>query len=154
MALISIASSFSAGFVVPIAPAPRTSSARAAVNMIDEDDPTRDSDLNFDMGLLKIPRMMTPQQAAFEEYRERRRAEAEARNQGPAAESPGKTPLGLDPVIGDPVDLRKVFQDQGYEPPSDVDIRKADADMERLLREDAPDGLGNAIDDILGRGEK
>jgi len=112
-----------------------------------------EDELNFDMGLLKLPRMVTPQQASFEAYRERRQKEVRRRTAEPGdfADDPkGPTPLGMDPVEGDPVDLRELYANEGRPAqPTDAEMRSADAEFESLFRGEGPPGLGDGIDDLL-----
>jgi len=90
--------------------------------------------------------------------RERQRERSEGRSGAPGdfgdlAEG-GKTttPLGLDPVEGDPVDMRE-YMGEGDIPrdgPTAQEIDEANADFGRMVRGDGPDDLGDAVDRLLG----
>ena len=94
----------------------------------------------MDMGLLKLPRLTTPERVGFEKFRDRQRARRDA----PQAK-PESVLLGLHPVEGDPVDLR-VFTSE-YTAPTEEEQASANAVMEDLLREgDLPEGFGEGLD--------
>merc|ERR1719263_2750448 len=102
------------------------------------------------MGLLKLPRLITPERAAFERFRQRQ----QKRTQGFLGDNDdedlgGKkeTPLGLDPVEGEPVDLRDFFRPDGTIEPADPrDAEQADAEYEAMLREDTPEGFAEGLE--------
>ena len=56
------------------------------------------------------------------------------------------TPLGLDPVEGDPIDLRDYMRADGSMEPTPDQIRQANADFERMSRTEAPDGFGEGLE--------
>lgn len=105
--------------------------------------------------LRRMPRLTTPERASYERFRKRQ----EDRTQfyrgdmnAMADEEGGKkvTPLGLDPVEGEPVDLREVFRTDGtIEPPSPVDEAQANAQAEAMLRNDMPDGFGDDLEQFF-----
>ena len=96
--LVSHLLTSSAAFVLPTpgshsSTAVYRASARAALDDVPEPE--------MDMGLLKLPRLTTPERVGFEKFRDRQRARRDA----PQAK-PESVLLGLHPVEGDPVDLR------------------------------------------------
>ena len=102
--------------------------------------------------------MVTPQQAAFEKYRERQQKRAGSRNPLDAIEEIGgkqkRTPLGLDPVEGEPVDLTQfVGADGEFAPPSESEIKAANDDFMKMARGEEPTGFGDGLDDLLGDDE-
>ena len=125
---------------------------RTRVPMASDDD-TPDS-FNFD--LLKLPRLTTPEQAGFDRYRERQ--QKRTRGNGPtdladmaAGDPNAPTPLGLDPVEGDPVDLNEYLQgnEDAFAEPTLEDIAAANAEFEQLTRGEEPDGFGDGIDGLF-----
>ena len=146
--------------VSPCVPARALSKAicTPSIRMADDDalpDELPES-FNFDdMGLLKLPRMTTPQQAAFDAYRKRRQEESMRGRAPPGGGSfdngPKKTPLGLDPVEGDPVDLRELYPEDGNpNRPSDAEVQAAEEEFLSMMRGEAPEGFGDDIDRLLG----
>ena len=123
---------------------------RAAVVRMDasEDDP-------FNMDLLKLPRLTTPQRQAFEKYRERqaqRTGRAPTSLDDMAKNGPGKTPLGTDPVEGEPVDLAALYAEhQEFAEPTAEQAAEAEADYRRMVGDDdgGPDGFGEGIDKFI-----
>ena len=101
-----------------------------------------------------MPRLVTPKQAAYEEYRKRQqdrtRGAPGVRDVGQLGEelpdlgktTDGKTPLGLDPVEGPPVDLSEVYNENAKEP---VD-NSIEMEFSKLLRDDAPEGFGEGLE--------
>lgn len=140
----------SAAFAMPSV---RTHMAmRAPMLRMDNGDEDED-ELNFDMGLLKLPRLQTPQQASFERYRKRRQEDTMRSFGRPAADvASGKTPLGLDPVEGDPVDLSAYDETGMGMPITEEQAEAAEEDFRTMAQgESFPDDLGDDIDRLLGR---
>ena len=134
-------------------PSARTHVAmRAPVLRMDNGDEDED-ELNFDMGLLKLPRLQTPQQASFDRYRKRRQEDTMRGFGKPGTDVPsGKTPLGLDPVEGDPVDLSAYDETGMGMPVTDEEAQAAEEDFRRMAQGGSfPDDLGDDIDRLLGR---
>ena len=104
---------------------------------------------DFDMGLLKMPRLTTPQRASFEAYRERRQKESMKRFEEPSEfkDPKGYTPLGLDPVEGDPVDLKEVWADEAATP-TEEQVATAEAEFNSMMRGEAPPAFGDGIDGL------
>jgi len=101
----------------------------------------------FDMGLLKLPQLTTPSRQNFDKFRKRQ----QQRSQAAAGEFDLKdpnapTPLGLDPVEGDPVDLTKLWSDSSNDEPSAEEIAETNAQFDGLVRGEAPDGFGDGLD--------
>ena len=122
----------------------------------DDDDVLPDS---FDMGLLKMPRLTTPQRQSYEAFRKRQRDRASGNGMGLDeldTSAPGPTYLGQDPVEGDPVDLRAM--DEAYRSNWDAATPEQLATAEDEYRkavggssDDLPDDFGNL--DFLGSGD-
>jgi hypothetical protein len=155
MLAAALSSSTALLVAVPRAPARATAAARAPVLRMDEDE----EELNFDMGLLKLPRLVTPQQASFEAYRKRRQEDSMRGMGKPGAGAPpgrsNKTPLGLDPVEGDPVDLSAYDETGMGTPATEEQVQAAEAEFRQMtsggssLTDDYD--LGDDIDDLLRR---
>jgi hypothetical protein len=99
----------------------------------------------------RLPRLVTPEQAAFEAYRKRRAQ----RNANQFQEEPqGNVPLGLDPaesVEGELVDLTAMMSDARRTEPTDAEIAEANASAEAMLRgENEPDDFGEGLDKLAG----
>jgi len=130
----------------------------AAPALVASDDDDAIPDTVPDFGLLKLPRLTTPERASYEKFRERQRERSEGRSGVPrdfgdlAEGGKTSTPLGLDPVEGDPVDLRE-YLGEGDVPrdvPTAEQINEANADFDSMVRGDGPDDLGGAVDRLLG----
>jgi len=140
---------------MPSATARASAHARAPVLRMDEDE----EELNFDMGLLKLPRLVTPQQASFEAYRKRRQEDSmRGLGKSGAGAPPGasdKTPLGMDPVEGDPVDLSAYDETGMGAPVTEEQTRSADEEFRQMSKggTSLPDDydLGDDIDELLRR---
>ena len=119
---------------MPSATARASAHARAPVLRMDEDE----EELNFDMGLLKLPRLVTPQQASFEAYRKRRQEDSmRGLGKSGAGAPPGasdKTPLGMDPVEGDPVDLSAYDETGMGAPVTEEQTRSADEEFRQMSK--------------------
>ena len=104
---------------------------------------------DFDMGLLKMPRLTTPQRASFEAYRKRRQEESMKRFEESSEfkDPKGYTPLGLDPVEGDPMDLKEMFTDEAATP-TEEQVATAESEFNAMMRGEAPDGFGDGIDGL------
>ena len=91
------------------------------------------------MLLCRLPRLTTPQRQSHEAFRKRQEDRAFGRNR----KDTGPPPLGSDPVEGDPVDVKALFE-QG----------EREIDDEDELGEDFifadPDPGENAVDKLLG----
>ena len=105
----------------------------------------------------RLPRLTTPQQASFDKFRER---QMKRKGVPPtdmandladmAKEQPKGTPLGLDPVEGEPIDLREFVQGDGeFGPPTAAQREEAEADARAMLRGKEPDGFGDGIDNLF-----
>ena len=103
----------------------------------------------------RLPRLTTPERQRFEAFRARQQKQA---NKGPTRDIQdfsaydsynGKTPLGGDPVEGDPVDLRALYDESGYIPADDKQQDTAAADMSDTLSEEGPPGFGEGLDDLI-----
>ena len=98
-----------------------------------------------------MPRLVTPEQAAFEAYRKRRAP----RNANQIQEEPqGNMPLGMDPaesVEGELMDLTAMMSDARRTEPTDAEIAEANASFEAMLRgENEPDDFGEGLDKLAG----
>ena len=117
-------------------------------------DRTRDEEKDpFDMGLLKLPRLTTPERQGFENFRERQRKRAgipgpDADPIAEMAKKGGPTPLGLDPVEGDPVDMREWFEQGEAATPEQVAEAEAEA-RAMLSKESDIDGFGDGLDKFV-----
>ena len=126
------------------------STARARGVVLSDDDSLPDS---FDLNLLKMPRLTTPEREAHRRYRERQQKQTEqARNPNRQDAAPsGPTPLGMDPVEGDPIDLRAYLEEGEVQPPEATpeQIAEANAAFQELTRDSAPEGFGDGIEDLF-----
>ena len=129
-------------------------SACPTMALPDDDDDVPDSlPDSLDMGLLKMPRLTTPERASFEAYRERMQKRAAPPE--PEDTPPGPTLLGQDPVEGEPVDLRPYFSDAYQESPTPKNPDEAREMFERSMRSEEeptgyePDGFGDGIEGLL-----
>jgi len=121
---------------------------RATVRMLMDDEPLPDSfsSSDFSDGLLKLPRLTTPERQRFEDFRKRQ----QQRTFGTGDEDDGRPPpLGMDPVEGDPVDLKALFDEQGSLEQTAEQVAAAEADMGTRLADD--DGEISAVDKLLGK---
>lgn len=61
------------------------------------------------------------------------------------------TPLGLDPVEGEPVDLRDFFNADGtVDAPTPRDAEEANRSFEEMLGADVPEGFADSLDKLFG----
>ena len=100
----------------------------------------------------RLPKLTTPERASFEAYRQRQQ-ERSARRGSPGSSGddspPGKTPLGLDPVEGEPVDLQAMVRGDGeIQQPTPEEIRQANSNFQRVAGGNLPDGFGDGIDSL------
>ena len=75
-------------------------------------------------------------------------------NAGAGAPSggPKRTPLGLDPVEGDPVDLSAYDETGMGIPITDEQVQAAEAEFRQMTKGSSyPDDLGDDIDELLRR---
>jgi hypothetical protein len=109
-----------------------------------------------DLGLLKMPRLTTPQRASFENWRKKQQDIAE----GNSSKS-DSVPVGSDPVEGFPVseaDLRRAIDgletdnEQRRSPSdglTDAQIEEANRDFEQMIGDnDEPDGFCDGLDKL------
>ena len=99
-----------------------------------------------------MPRLTTPERMAFEKFRQRQQERAGSRFgeiEDLDTTSDGKTPLGLDPVEGDPVDLRELWGNLDGGEPSEEQRAAANFEVENILGDDSDD-IGDAVDRLLG----
>lgn len=106
----------------------------------------------------RMPRLTTPDRAGFERYRQRQQDRTGAfRNEDPLADmaqnGPKKTPLGLDPVEGEPIDLTQLVDADGEfvkpSPPSADQIAKANDDFEQRAKGPVPEGFAEGLEGLI-----
>jgi hypothetical protein len=123
----------------------------ARYDLPEDDQPTRDSSsdsLSFDMGLLKLPRLTTPQRASYENWRKRQQDRATGSFPKPGDTSAtGRTPLGQDPVEGDPVDL-SMYDESGWPTPEQIWV--AEQNIGNIGMEPRGDDFDSDVDRLLG----
>ncbi len=134
------------------------------LRMMANDDPPDDDlpdslpdSLSLDMGLLKMPRLTTPQRQSYENFRKRQQERATGSMGLPGGVggidgrfdvgAPGPTPLGQDPVEGDPVDL-SMYDESGWVGPTREQEEAAEQDIGMTPRDDDFD---SDVDRLLGK---
>ena len=122
----------------------------------EDDQPTRDSSSDslsfdkFDMGLLKLPRLTTPQRASYENWRKRQQDRATGSFPKPGDTSAtGRTPLGQDPVEGDPVDL-SMYDESGWVGPTPEQLWVAEQNIGNIGMKPRDDDFDSDVDRLLG----
>jgi hypothetical protein len=87
---------------------------------------------------------MRPEQVGFDKFRARQqeRAGAPADLSDLDMKGPGKTPLGLDPVEGDPVDLTQYASEDGTIDPTAAQVREANAAFDAMVPGELPEDFG------------
>ena len=103
----------------------------------------------------RLPKLTSPERASFEAYRQRQQERSAGRGApGSSGDDnpPGKTPLGLDPVEGDPVDLQAMMRGDGeLQQPTPEEIRQANSNFQSMAKGNLPDGFGDDVDSLLGK---
>ena len=104
----------------------------------------------------RLTRMVTPQQAQFEKYRQRQQERTGQNMMDKTRDSmadlvdsgPKKTPLGLDPVdpFDEPVDLTKVMGDGETGAPTPEQIAEANANFDDMVNGPVPDGFADGLE--------
>ena len=129
----------------------RTPALRLALTG-DDDEP--DDDLNLDMDLLKLPRLTTPQRAAFEAYRRRQQQRSESQRPGSIFSDENLLADDDDKAAKD-AEIMDSFLKEFAEPdPMDVlnamwEGDGAGADEPPKFSSDEPDGFGEGLDKFI-----
>ena len=97
------------------------------------------------MRATRLPKLTTPERASFEAYRQRRQQQSTGKRE--KAQPP---PLGSDPVEGDPVDLRALYDESQMGPSTDEERLAAEVDFNAMLRDsdELPPNFGEGLDDL------